>query len=284
MKKNSTSIFQKCVAIGIVALAIVIIFSLCSFTLANKATEEIWQQLGISQQDATEKIRTSFLDGYFYHSGVKNITSLATANKVAIAKDLLAYTKQYVGSKNFQNEYEKVREQSKPAAPSANYRSKEDIRKAEIDDVKKQIAKTEDVIKTGTPEMKKIMQPVLDIHNKNLKDYQDPNSQTINLLYQSEVMKQQQDSLQYQKALKNWQTNYPADYKQLIKQRLQHYIDVAATVDFTAALRAEGNKMKFVNNAYEGKNNEWKMIYRSGKDINEAAISFGHLWLAELSR
>ncbi|HVX50509.1 MAG TPA: hypothetical protein VHB48_10135 [Chitinophagaceae bacterium] len=282
MKKNNNHFLRAGIATGVALIALIMLISFCSFKAISKTTDELWKQLGISQQDGTEKIRNSFLEGYFDYAGVKNITTAATGNRTTIVKDLLMYARQYISSKNFQNEYEKMRQEAKPAQSQVNIRTKEEIRKEQIDDTQKQIAKTEAIIKDANADMKKIMQPILDMHKKNLKDYQDPNSQTINLLYQTELMKQRQDSAQYQKALKNWQENYPADYRQLIKMRLQHYIDVASTVDFSAALKAEGGRMKFVNNAYEAKNNEWKMIYRSGREINEAAINFSRTWLAEL--
>jgi len=160
----------------------------------------------------------------------------------------------------------------------------EEIRKEHIKDVEEKIATTEGIIKNGNAEMKKIMQGVLEVHKKNLADYKDPNSPTIKMLYQSQLLQQQQDSAHYQKEFKNWQATFPADYKQMVKQRLQYYIDMEATVDFSATLKASGNKMKFVNNTYEAKNNDWKMIYRAGKDVNEAAVGFSRVWLAELSR
>lgn len=284
MKKNIALISKAARATGASLIAITLIAAFCSFRYVVATTDELWRQLGITQQDGVDNIRNSFLNGYFSYTGVKNITNMATGNRVAITKDLLAYAKQYVGSRNFQNEYEKNRQQYKPVMPAPTVRSLEDIRKEQIAGVEKQIATTEGIIKNGNAEMKKIMQPVLEIHKKNLKEYQAPNSKTVTMLYQDQLLKQQQDSAQYQKAFKNWQANYPADYRQMVKQRLQYYVDIASTVDFSAALKAEGHKMKFVNNVYEGKNNDWKMVYRAGKEVNEAVISFSRAWILELSR
>jgi len=264
--------------------AIILVITICSFRLITSSTEDLWKQLGITQHDGTDNIRNSFLNGYFAYVGVKNIPSLAAGNRVAITKDLLTFAKQYVNSKSFQSEYERNRQQYKPVMPETAIRGLADIRKEKMDAVEKQIASTEGIIKNGNAEMKKIMQPILEMHKKNLKDYQDPNSQYINMLYQSQLIKHQNDSLQYEKAVKSWQANYPEDYRQLIKQRLQYYIDVATTVDFTASLKTDGKKMKFVNSTYEAKSNDWKMIYRAGKDVNEVVVDFSRDWLESLNR
>jgi hypothetical protein len=57
---------------------------------------------------------------------------------------------------------------------------------------------------------------------------------------------------------------------------------VAGTVDFNAELVEKDRKKKFVNRAYEGKNYEWKMIFRAGKDVYDVAKVFAEQWLKEL--
>ncbi|HUP13808.1 MAG TPA: hypothetical protein VM187_16420, partial [Niastella sp.] len=51
---------------------------------------------------------------------------------------------------------------------------------------------------------------------------------------------------------------YPADAKELVKQRLNEFLEVSATVDFDAQL----NGSMFANPTYEAKNQQWKMCYR----------------------
>ena len=71
---------------------------------------------------------------------------------------------------------------------------------------------------------------------------------------------------------------YPSDPSVLIKQRLNEFLEVSASVDFTAELR---NNM-FVNPDYEKKSPQWKMCYRAGKDVVEAARVEAKAWLDEL--
>ena len=65
----------------------------------------MWKMLGITKQSGDEKIKNSFVNGYLYYYGVKNIKNLASNDRAAIAKDLLSYTKQYINSPAFTKEY-----------------------------------------------------------------------------------------------------------------------------------------------------------------------------------
>jgi hypothetical protein len=71
---------------------------------------------------------------------------------------------------------------------------------------------------------------------------------------------------------------YPSDPSVLIKQRLTEFLEVSATVDFDAGLK---NGM-FVNPDYEKKSPQWKMCYRAGKEVVDAARSEAKTWLDEL--
>ncbi|MBS1653277.1 MAG: hypothetical protein JSU05_00405 [Bacteroidetes bacterium] len=255
---------------------------LFSFTVSEKAGDDLWKQLGITQQQGTEKIRKSFIGNYFEIYGIRNLKNIATGNRAAVAKDLLNYTKQYINSSSFKNEYAKERMNAKPFAPTPNARSKEDIRKDKIADTQKLIKATEDILKTATGDLKKTMQQVLDMHNKNLKDYQDPGSKTIDMLYQQQVSVEQNDLQHYNSSLKIWEANYPADYRQLITARVQRYLDIASSVDFSAELTERNNKKYFANPVYEGKSNEWKMIFRAGKEVYDVTRPFAEQWLKEL--
>ena len=64
---------------------------------------------------------------------------------------------------------------------------------------------------------------------------------------------------------------------------MEEFLQVTADVDFNAALKEEYRVKKFVNPTYEKKSNEWKMAYRAGKPVVEAARSFVSSWLEELN-
>jgi hypothetical protein len=195
----------------------------------------------------------------------------------------MAYTKEYVNSPTFLQAYQKVRSQSKPILTERKVRSKEEIRKERIAETEKSIRETEQNLKTMKPDMAKAIAPVLDVLKQQLKEYKNPNSQMIEYMHQGEVMNAQSEERSYNDHMKRWETEYPADPKSLIKKRLEHFIAVAATVDFNAELKTVHGKKKFVKAEYEGKSSEWKQMYRAGKEVIQPAISFAKQWLSELN-
>lgn len=71
---------------------------------------------------------------------------------------------------------------------------------------------------------------------------------------------------------------FPSDANVLIKQRLQEFLSTSATVDFNAQL----NGSMFANPEYEAKSGQWKMCFRAGKAVVEAAREEAQAWLKEL--
>lgn len=73
--------------------------------------------------------------------------------------------------------------------------------------------------------------------------------------------------------------NYPSDATEMVKKRLSDFLEVSATVDFDATL----NGNRFANPEYEKKSSWWKMCYRAGKPVIEAAREEAQKWLSELN-
>ena len=71
---------------------------------------------------------------------------------------------------------------------------------------------------------------------------------------------------------------YSSDVNELIKQRLNEFLELSATVDFDAQL----NGRMFANPAYEAKSQQWKMCFRCGKEVITAAREEAKAWLKEL--
>jgi len=268
--------------IRLTAAAILTLVSciLFSFVAAPRIAEGIWQQLGITQQDGADKIKKSFLDGYFHYEGLKAAKNIG--DRAQATADLLAYTKQYLASPVFKAAYDRMRKDSKPSEPMDVTRPKEQIRQDKIADTKKLIAGTENAINTGNADMKKVMQPILEMHKKNLADYQNPNSQTIELLYQGQLDRRKKELEDYKKYTKEWENQYPEDSRLFIRARIQKYLSIAATVDFSATTHERNGKQVFDKQEYQYKSNDWKMIYRAGKQVYDVSKPFSEKWIQEL--
>ena len=270
-----------CLALFVLISGSLVLFS---FKAGNHLAGDLWQQLGLSREQGTDNIKQSFLNGYLYYYGAKNAKNIAVNDRVAVAKDLLSYAKQYVNSNEFKKEYDLLRASAKPQELNEKApRTKEEIRRDEIAKTEKSIKEAEENMKKYTPEMQKAIQPVLDMLRKNLKDYKDPDNQMIELFYQGEKLQQEERIRSYKEYLQQWENNYPEDYRVMIKNRLQKFIDLASTVDFNAELKDVNGKKKFVNPVYEAKAYDWKQIFRAGKDVTETATASAQQWIKELS-
>jgi hypothetical protein len=78
-------------------LAIIIVISISLFSFrAKKLTNDLFGQLGISQSLTDTKITNSFIGGYLDGLSGRKLSSIAVSDRVAVTKDLLQYTKQFV--------------------------------------------------------------------------------------------------------------------------------------------------------------------------------------------
>jgi hypothetical protein len=274
-------LLQLRIAGGLLVLALAAAL-LLSFT-TKKVFADVWQQLGISKEKGMKNIEETFMSGWFHYYGAEKAKSILSGDRTAIAKDLMAYAKQQISSEAFKKQYDLQRKNAKPVEYITKTKTKEEIRKEKIEETEKSIKETEANLKTMKPEMVKALQPVLDMLKNNLKDYKDPNSKMIDLFYESEKMNAESNARSYEESVKNWENEYPADYKDLVKRRLQKFVDLAKTVDFSAELKVVNGRKKFVNPTYEAKAYDWKQIFRAGKEVIEPATTFAEQWIKELN-
>ena len=267
--------------LGIILLLMIPLVFLVSFK-SNRVYADIWQQLGLSKEKGVENIRASFMNGYFHYYGARNARNILLGDRAAIARDLLNYTKQYVESEGFKKQYDVERRQAKPEPDTKAIKTKEEIRKERIAETEKSIRQTEENMKTMKADMVKVLEPMLDMLKKTLKDYQDPNSQMIDLFYQGEVLQHEQRIKSYEERMKEWEKNYPEDYRVMVKDRLNKFLKLARTVDFNAELKTVNGLKKFVRADYEGKSYDWKQIFRAGKEVIVPAMEFAEQWVKEM--
>lgn len=261
---------------------------LVSFTLllssfsAHKMGDDMWKMLGITKQSGDEKIKNSFINGYLDHYGMKNFKNIALNNREALAKDLLTYTKQYVNSPVFIKQYNDMRKSAKPQEPVLKpLRTIEEIQKDEIGKAEKSIRDTEKNMKE-MPQFAKSMEPMLQILKDNLKKFQDPRNTYFSSIAMGEKYDQENVLRRFKENTKRWEEEYPATVNQFVAKRLQRMLDATTDIDYDAELVEKWGKKRFVKQAYESKNTEWKQGFRAGKDVTETARAFATQWLREL--
>jgi hypothetical protein len=278
---------QRTKVVSVIATLAIFLFafvSLISFR-TEKLGDEVWKMLGITKQAGTEKIKNSFMNGYLDHYGLKNAKNVAMNDRAAIAKDLLAYTKQFIASPEFTKTYEKWRADAKPEMDKLKpVRTLEEIQKEEIAKTEKSIKDIEKSLKE-MPDMTKALQPLLDMQKQSLKDYKaNPKHEYFVNMRMGDEWDNKSKMDSYAERMKRWEKDYPVKANDFIAVRLEEMMESTADIDYNAQLVEKYGKKRFVNPKYEGKNTEWKQGFRAGKEVTEMSRSFVKEWLKEIKK
>lgn len=276
--QKSLIIVRLCI---IAAVLVLISLFLVSYKTAEKFAGDLWKQLGITEQQAAEKLNNGFFYGYMDQSGAKNFRNMVMGSKAAVAKDFLLYTKSYFNGPGFKAAYNKERNASKPAALQLPVVTKETVRKQQIDELKKGIKNSEQLMK-NMPAVEKDVRKSIASMEKTIREYEAPDSKMITIFYEGAINEQTYAREQHEKRMKEWESSYPEDPKERIKKELEKYLAIAATVDFDAETKLSRNTKVFVKAAYESKSKDWKMVYRAGKEVYNAMKPVAEQWLKEI--
>ncbi len=254
---------------------------LFSFTRSTQLAENVWKELGITETQGTEKIRNSFLYGHLEYYGLKNLHAIALSNRAALTTDLLVYAKNYVNGSSFRKTWMEERKAARPVTPVMENKTEEEIRREKIEEMETSIQKGEETIKK-MPDLEKAMRPTIDLMKKNIDEYKKPDNAFIKSLVQYQQMENERRKQRYEEDLQRWNRNYPENFDIRLKEYLEKYLSLAATVDFKARLEEKYGKKRFVDPALEARPGDWKMIFRAGPEVYGAAQPFVQQWLKEL--
>ncbi|MGC4235289.1 MAG: hypothetical protein QM594_20125 [Niabella sp.] len=185
------------------------------------------------------------------------LPDIIKGDKTEAAKELCRYVKGYVSSVEFLAAYKEQRDAAKPVSEPPR------LDAAAIASLKSSLKEME----TNLPKMKTAKMPASAIQQME---------QAIAQM-KSQIAAQSDPTPN----LTLWKKLYPDDAAVAVKNRLNEYLALATTVDFTAATTGSGKNKKFTNPAYEAKSLKWKAVYRAGKEVNTAVTAFVKAWLAE---
>jgi hypothetical protein len=271
---------QSSIHIFLITLILVILgTSLLSFK-----TEQLYgdflKQLGITKQEANDKISGSFLAGGLNYYGIRNLKNIGTSDRAAIVKELAAYAKQYANSPEYIKQYMALNESNKPQ--QYKLETPEEMRANMIRLAKEAVQQTEESLKKAPAEMKSIFEKTLEAAKQNLKQAEDPNNKALKAYSQNFSAAEKQMKESHENLLKQWEEKYPANHLLYIKVRLQEFLDATKDVDFSAQLIEKNGTKYFVNPDYERKGNRWKMAFRAGKESVETARALTQQWMNEI--
>lgn len=260
-----------------------IIVVLAITALAFTLTATFMESLKITREEAEDGIWNSFSYGAYGGPMSQAWHNLAVPMRVSMVKEIGSFAKAYSKSENFKSHYAEYRENQKPSPPEP-FKGVDVLRKEQQDALTKSIKESKETAKTVTGDVKKAVEEAIRQMEAQLKEVNNPN----NPMYSKEVndmMKQgwDQQNQEYQKGVKAWEEQYPISPNLLIKKRLNYFLELSASVDFSAKVAKGANgKMIFMNPDYEEKSSDWKLLYRCGKESVDAARGVAKEWLVEL--
>jgi hypothetical protein len=202
------------------------------------------------------------------------------ATRGALIQGILAWIKAYAQSAAFKEEYDRQREQNRPAAPK---RTPVD---EELAKQKAERAKSLDEMRKSIAQMPANLQADM---RKALKEMEaqyakmDTDPQMAKTMRQALDAQGTAEEQSYRERVAAFEKNYPADPKVLIAQRIRQFLEISKDVDFNAQLVQAGKLKKFAKPAYESKPDTWKLCYRAGPEAVSAARTFAMVWLKELN-
>lgn len=253
-------------------------------SLLSFKTEQLYgdflKQLGITKQEANEKISGSFLAGGLNYYGIRNLKNIVTSDRAAIVKDLASYAKQYANSPEYIKQYMALKESNKPE--QYKLETPEEMRANMIKLAKEAVQQTEESLRKAPAEMKSIFEKTLEAAKQNLKQAEDPNNKAMKAYSQNFAAAEKQMKESHESLLKQWEAKYPTNHLLYIKVRLQEFLQATKDVDFSAQLIEKNGIKYFVNPDYERKGNQWKMAFRAGKDAVETARALAQQWINEI--
>jgi hypothetical protein len=221
--------------------------------LGNFRSGEMEEDNGSGESESAYQQAESFQIPY-----ARLLPAVIAGDKAGATRELCVYVKQYVNSQDFTDEYNKRRDAAKPT--SEPWRPDDET----IQVMRKSLKEQE----TQLAQYKKNKQfpaSTLDAMEKSLADqkkqqaiWEDPHPNQT-----------------------RWEKLYPADPSLIVRQKLQEYLSLVASVDFNAQLTEPDKykKKKFVNPSYEKQTNKWKACFRAGKEVNEIITAFVKEWL-----
>jgi hypothetical protein len=244
------------------------------------AAGDVLSQLGLTAAAAKEAVG-SIINSGIINPGLssKAFKLLSPAARADAATAGVAWLKSYVGTAEFKQQYAKIRTNRKPEAPTFDGTPEDELKKANAE----QAQQTEDSKKALAalpPDQRKQIEDAMKQAQEMAAKMDTPEMRKMRL--DAITAKRDQETKEYQKALADWQRDFPENPNGAIVKRLREFLAASADIDFNAKLKPIDGRMLFENSAYQNKPEQWKLCFRAGKEATTAARAAVQTWLKEL--
>lgn len=247
---------------------------------------DILSQLGVTPAAAKEALMSEVGSGWINYGLVAPaFRSAPAALRVQLVEGTIGWAKTYTASPEFAAAYAKMRDNRKPQPPRFEGTPEEEQARQRAQQEKDQAKGAEEMkqaLASMAPEQRKQMEEAMAQAAAMMKQMDTPEMRKMML--DGIRMQREEQTRSYTTALAKWQDEYPENPAPVMARRIKTFLDRTADVDFDAKLEQKYGKMRFVNEAYETKPSEWKLVYRAGKEPAMAARAALQAWMKELGR
>ncbi len=259
---------------------LVIIAAGAAIAVAQTTLAKFGLNLNELKPQIVDSLRNGFIPAY---PNRKTYQAAPVTARVAFVNEAMGWVKAYTESPAFKSDYDKRRVAARPSAPEAKG-SADDQYSKQLAEQRKSLEQMKKSIAAMTPDMQAKMQPVIKQMEASIEQTsKDPKMAEMMKNAYSQQSKSDQES--YKNEVAKYETEFPADPKVLIAKRLRDFIALSSDVNFDAKLVPEdGGRMRFADQQYESKSDQWKLLYRAGREPVEAARTFSVNWLKQLEK
>lgn len=256
-------------------------FTAISITLVLTAfTNIVLQQLDLSEAEAKEAIRDNFIRSELWFPDKQAIKSLAIVKRATTVKELGGYIRQYIESPEFNKAYQEARAVAKPTVKS-DVKTRITERLLAIEE---EIKEAGEKMRTASGEMKKLYELSFNQLKQEREALKNPAHPMHNDYVENLTEESEESAAQQKMEMESFNDSYPPTVKELIRLRLQKFLEVTATIDFKAKLVQQGKFKVFADPALEAKDGDWKKLFRAGPETIGAAREFAQQWMRDLSK
>ncbi len=237
---------------------------------------DIFSTLQIDREEVPRYVDRNFEDGELRFPNTRELKKLDPSRRAAAVKEIGDFIKSYMQSPVYAKKFSQDRENAKP-------KSAEGKIKAEIADLEKSIPEAEKDLKEATEATKALAESLVKLLKEKYNALKNPADPKHDLYVMTVAGMDYTNAADYEAAVKKWDAEYPATPKDLIRKRLQQFLDLTADINFDAELKTDSHGVKyFADEELERKNEHWKLCFRSGKETVTAARAYADQWLKEL--
>jgi hypothetical protein len=250
------------------------------FIAAFAFNSELLKRLDLSEQEAKEAIRDNFIRGGLWFPGNQTIKALAVTKRAATVKELGSYIRQYIESPEFNKAYQEARAAAKPAGKG----DAQTLINERLAAIEEELTEAEEKLKAATGDRRKLHELSVSQLKQERDALKNPSHPMHNDYVENLTEETEENAAQRKMEADHFANDYPSTVKELVRLRLQKFLDVTATINFNAKLVQQGNIKVFADPALEAKDSDWKKLFRAGPETIGAARQFAQAWLRDLSK